>query len=199
MEKKWRCTVCGYVHTGDNPPERCPLCKAPASKFVEIKEEAGEISWADGHTLGVAKGCDKEIWEGLQTHFAGECSEVGMYIAMSRQADREGYPEIAEAYRRIAYEEADHAARFAELLGEVVWDTETHRHPRQGTQLRRHPRHSSRDVQGRGPSRTGIRGTLQEILRGQEVITRPSLPPCSRRGSCNTHREWDFRDSVCMY
>ena len=108
MEKKWRCTVCGYVHTGDNPPERCPLCKAPASKFVEIKEEAGEISWADGHTLGVAKGCDKEIWEGLQTHFAGECSEVGMYIAMSR-----------------AYEEADHAARFAELLGEVVWDTKT--------------------------------------------------------------------------
>ncbi len=125
MEKKWRCTVCGYVHTGDNPPERCPLCKAPASKFVEIKEEANEISWADGHTLGVAKGCDKEIWEGLQTHFAGECSEVGMYIAMSRQADREGYPEIAEAYRRIAYEEADHAARFAELLGEVVWDTKT--------------------------------------------------------------------------
>ena len=97
MEKKWRCTVCGYVHTGDNPPERCPLCKAPASKFVEIKEEANEISWADGHTLGVAKGCDKE----------------------------EGYPEIAEAYRRIAYEEADHAARFAELLGEVVWDTKT--------------------------------------------------------------------------
>ena len=120
MEKKWRCTVCGYVHTGDNPPERCPLCKAPASKFVEIKEEANEILWADGHTLGVAKGCDKEIWEGLQTHFAGECSEVGMYIAMSRQADREGYPEIAEAYRRIAYEEADHAAKFAELLGEVV-------------------------------------------------------------------------------
>ena len=106
MEKKWRCTVCGYVHTGDNPPEKCPLCKAPASN-------------------GVAKGCDQEIWEGLQTHFAGECSEVGMYIAMSRQADREGYPEIAEAYRRIAYEEADHAARFAELLGEVVWDTKT--------------------------------------------------------------------------
>ena len=125
MEKKWRCTVCGYVHTGDNPPEKCPLCKAPASKFVEIKENAGEISWADGHTLGVAKGCDQEIWEGLQAHFAGECSEVGMYIAMSRQADREGYPEIAEAYRRIAYEEADHAARFAELLGEVVWDTKT--------------------------------------------------------------------------
>ena len=105
MEKKWRCTVCGYVHTGDNPPEKCPLCKAPASKFVEIKEDANEISWADGHTLGVAKGCDQEIWEGLQTHFAGECSEVGMYIA--------------------AYEEADHAARFAELLGEVVWDTKT--------------------------------------------------------------------------
>lgn len=125
MEKKWRCTVCGYVHTGATPPEKCPLCKAPASKFVEIKEDNNEISWADGHTLGVAKGCDKEIWDGLQAHFAGECSEVGMYIAMSRQADREGYPEIAEAYRRIAYEEADHAAKFAELLGEVVWDTKT--------------------------------------------------------------------------
>ena len=125
MEKKWRCTVCGYVHTGDNPPEKCPLCKAPASKFVEIKEDANEISWADGHTLGVAKGCDQEIWEGLQTHFAGECSEVGMYIAMSRQADREGYPEIAEAFKRYAFEEAEHASKFAELLGDVLKDTKS--------------------------------------------------------------------------
>ena len=125
MQKKWRCTVCGYVSTGDTPPERCPICKAPASKFVELKEEATSLTWADEHTVGVAKGCDPEIWEGLQAHFTGECSEVGMYIAMSRQADREGYPEVGEAFKRIAYEEADHAAKFAELLGEVVWDTET--------------------------------------------------------------------------
>lgn len=125
MEKKWRCTVCGYVHTGENAPEKCPLCKVPAEKFVELVEESKELTWADEHTVGVAKGCDPEIWEGLQAHFLGECTEVGMYIAMSRQADREGYPEVAEAYRRIAYEEADHAARFAELIGEVVWDTKT--------------------------------------------------------------------------
>ncbi len=128
MEKKWRCTVCGYVHTGANPPEKCPVCKAPAEKFVEIKEEKkdGELTWADGHKIGVAKDCDKEVWDGLQAHFTGECCEVGMYLAMSRQADREGYPEIAEAYKRIAYEEADHASKFAELIGEVVWEsTET--------------------------------------------------------------------------
>ncbi len=120
MEKKWRCTVCGYVHTGSNPPEKCPVCKAPASKFVEIEEKPSGLTWADGHTVGVAQGCDQEIWDGLQAHFTGECCEVGMYIAMSRQADREGYPEIGEAYRRIAYEEADHAAKFAEMIGEVV-------------------------------------------------------------------------------
>lgn len=129
MEKKWRCTVCGYVHTGDTPPEKCPICKADASKFVEIKEaksESDEPIWADGHTVGVAKGCDKEIWDGLQNHFNGECTEVGMYLAMSRQADREGYPEVAEAYKRIAFEEAEHASKFAELIGEVVCDsTET--------------------------------------------------------------------------
>lgn len=125
MSKKWICTVCGYVHEGDTAPEKCPLCKAPREKFEEVKEQAGELTWADEHRIGVAKDVDPEILEGLRAHFNGECTEVGMYIAMSRQADREGYPEIAEAYRRIAYEEADHAARFAELLGEVVWDTET--------------------------------------------------------------------------
>ncbi|MCL2023727.1 MAG: NADH peroxidase [Oscillospiraceae bacterium] len=116
--KKFICTVCGYVHEGDAPPEACPLCKAPASKF---KEQSGEgLVYADEHVIGVAKDCDPEILEGLRMNFAGECTEVGMYLAMSRQADREGYPEVAEAYKRIAFEEAEHAARFAELLGEVV-------------------------------------------------------------------------------
>ena len=125
MKKKFRCLVCGYIHEGDSAPAECPICHAKADKFVEIVEKEGEITWADEHKLGVAKGIDPEILQGLKDHFAGECTEVGMYIAMSRQADREGYPEIAEAFKRYAYEEADHAARFAELLGEVVWDTET--------------------------------------------------------------------------
>ena len=124
MAKKWICTVCGYVHEGDTPPERCPQCKQPAEKFKELKEDE-DVAYAAEHTLGVAKGVDPEILAGLKAHFEGECSEVGMYLAMSRQADREGYPEIAEAFRRYALEEADHASRFAELLGEVVWDTKT--------------------------------------------------------------------------
>jgi len=116
--KKFICTICGYVHEGAAPPENCPQCKAPASKF---SEQSGEgLVFADEHRLGVAKGVDQEIIEGLQQNFTAECTEVGMYIAMSRQADREGYPEVAEAYKRIAFEEADHAARFAELLGEIV-------------------------------------------------------------------------------
>ena len=122
---KWVCTVCGYVHEGVSAPDACPQCKAPASKFVR-QETSGGLIWSDEHVIGVAKGVDAEILEGLRMNFTGECTEVGMYIAMSRQADREGYPEIAEAYRRIAFEEADHAARFAELLGEVlVADTKT--------------------------------------------------------------------------
>lgn len=124
MSKKFICTVCGYVHTGSAAPEKCPQCHVPASKFKEVVEGA-EMSWADEHRLGVAKGVDAEIVEGLKAHFMGECTEVGMYLAMSRQADREGYPEIAEAYKRYAWEEAEHASRFAELLGEVVWDTKT--------------------------------------------------------------------------
>ena len=125
MKKKFRCLVCGYVYEGESAPAECPVCHAKSDKFVEVTESEGEISWADEHRLGVAKDIDPEILQGLKDHFAGECTEVGMYIAMSRQADREGYPEIAEAFKRYAYEEADHAARFAELLGEVVWDTET--------------------------------------------------------------------------
>lgn len=124
MAKKFICTVCGYVHEGDSAPEFCPQCKVPGSKFKEVEENA-EIVWADEHRLGVAKDVDPEILEGLKNHFMGECTEVGMYLAMSRQADREGYPEVGEAYRRIAIEEAEHAAKFAELLGEVVWDTKT--------------------------------------------------------------------------
>jgi len=124
MKRKFICTVCGYVHEGDEAPEFCPQCKQPRSKFKEVT--SGEtLQWADEHRLGVAKGVDAEILEGLKAHFNGECTEVGMYLAMSRQADREGYPEVAEAYKRIAWEEAEHAAKFAELLGEVVWDTKT--------------------------------------------------------------------------
>lgn len=123
--KKFICTVCGYVHTGDTAPDQCPLCKAKSNKFVEQVETEGALTWADEHRIGVAKGVDEEVLAGLKAHFAGECTEVGMYLAMSRQADREGYPEVAEAYKRIAWEEAEHASKFAELLGEVVWDTKT--------------------------------------------------------------------------
>jgi rubrerythrin len=122
--KKWICTVCGYVHEGETAPELCPQCKQPKEKFKEVVE-GGSLNFADEHRLGVAKGVDKEIWDGLQAHFMGEATEVGMYLAMSRQADREGYPEIAEALKRYAWEEAEHCAKFAELLGEVVWDTKT--------------------------------------------------------------------------
>ncbi len=118
MSKRFVCSVCGYVHTGDAPPDTCPQCKAPRDKFTT--QEAGEKQWADQHVIGVAQGVDPQILEGLRANFTGECTEVGMYLAMSRQADREGYPEVAEAYKRIAFEEADHASRFAELLGEVV-------------------------------------------------------------------------------
>lgn len=116
--KKFICTVCGYVHEGDAIPEKCPQCNAPAAKFVEKAE--GDLVFADEHKIGVANGLDEEVVQGLRENFMGECTEVGMYLAMSRQADREGYPEVAEAYKRIAFEEAEHAAKFAELLGEVL-------------------------------------------------------------------------------
>ena len=125
--KKFRCTVCGYVYEGDAAPEKCPLCKAPASKFVEVEEATadGPLVFADEHVIGVAKGCDDEMIKDLNNHFMGECSEVGQYLAMARQADREGYPEIAEAFKRYAWEEAEHASKFAELIGDIVWDTKT--------------------------------------------------------------------------
>ena len=112
--KKWVCQVCGYVFEGENPPEKCPQCGVPASKFTEQK---GEMSWAAEHVVGVAQGAPEEIIEGLRANFAGECSEVGMYLAMARVAHREGYPEIGLYWEKAAYEEAEHAAKFAELLG----------------------------------------------------------------------------------
>ncbi len=119
--KKFICTVCGYVHEGDEAPENCPQCKAVREKFEEKVQ--GAVDFADGHKVGVAKGLDERVVEGLRDNFMGECTEVGMYLAMSRQAEREGYPEIAEAYKRYAFEEAEHAAKFAELLGEVLTDS----------------------------------------------------------------------------
>ena len=120
--KAYVCKVCGYVHIGDEAPEKCPQCGASKDKF-ELKDMSGAKDYADEHKIGVAQGLDEEVVKGLKDNFMGECTEVGMYLAMSRQADREGYPEVAEAYKRIAFEEAEHAAKFAELLGEVVTDS----------------------------------------------------------------------------
>ena len=117
--KKWRCTVCGYIHEGDKAPEVCPQCKVPAEKFVEVKEDA-DMQWAAEHIVGIASDVDEEVKAGLRAHFEGECSEVGMYLAMSPVAHREGYPEIGLYWEKAALEEAEHAAKFAELLGEVV-------------------------------------------------------------------------------
>ena len=117
---KWVCQVCGYVHEGDEAPEKCPICKAPAEKFTK---QAEDMTWAAEHVVGVAKGVDPEIIEGLRANFNGECCEVGMYLAMARVAHREGYPEIGLYWEKAAFEEAEHAAKFAELLGEVVTDS----------------------------------------------------------------------------
>ena len=118
--KKFVCTICGYVYEGEAAPEACPVCKAPASKFIE---QSGEMTWAAEHVVGVANGAPQEIIDGLRENFTGECTEVGMYLAMARVAHREGYPEIGEYWRRAALEEAEHAAKYAELLGEVVYDS----------------------------------------------------------------------------
>lgn len=118
--KKFVCSVCGYVHEGDTPPEKCPICGVPASKFVE---QTGEMTWAAEHVVGVAKDVPEEIKSGLRANFEGECCEVGMYLAMARVAHREGYPEIGLYWEKAAYEEAEHASKFAELLGEVVTDS----------------------------------------------------------------------------
>ena len=117
---KYVCQVCGYVHEGDSAPEKCPQCGAPASKFTEMKEGN---SWAAEHVVGVAQGASEDIIEDLRANFKGECSEVGMYLAMARVAFREGYAEIGNYWEKAAWEEAEHAAKFAELLGEVVTDS----------------------------------------------------------------------------
>lgn len=119
--KKYVCPICGYVHEGDLPADfKCPRCKCPGSKFIE---QAGELTWASEHVLGVAQDVPEEIKQGLRENFTGECSEVGMYLAMARVAYREGYPEIGAYWEKAAYEEAEHAAKFAELLGEVLSDS----------------------------------------------------------------------------
>ena len=115
--KTWVCTVCGYVWEGETAPEKCPQCGVPASKF---KEQAEGLTWAAEHEVGVAQGVSEDILNDLRANFNGECSEVGMYLAMARVAHREGYPEIGLYWEKAAYEEAEHAAKFAELLGEVV-------------------------------------------------------------------------------
>ena len=117
---KFVCEVCGYVYEGDAAPEKCPVCGAPASKF---KKQEGEMVWAAEHVVGVAQGVSEDIISDLRDNFNGECSEVGMYLAMARVAYREGYPEVGMYYEKAAYEEAEHAAKFAELLGEVVTDS----------------------------------------------------------------------------
>ena len=115
--KKYVCDLCGYVAEGEAPPDVCPVCKAPASKF---SVQGDGMTWAAEHVVGVAQGAPEDLLEGLRAHFNGECTEVGMYLAMSRVAHREGYPEIGLYWEKAAFEEAEHAAKFAELLGEVV-------------------------------------------------------------------------------
>jgi len=118
--KKWVCPVCGYVYEGENPPDKCPQCGVDGSKFTE---QNTEMTWAAEHVVGIAKDVPDDIKEGLRANFAGECSEVGMYLAMSRVAYREGYPEVGDYYYKAGIEEAEHAAKFAEMLGEVVTDS----------------------------------------------------------------------------
>ena len=128
---KYRCLICGHIYDeekegvkfADLPADwKCPTCKQPKEKFVPVEDE---MTWAAEHVVGVAKDVAEDIKNDLRANFEGECSEVGMYLAMSRQADREGYPEVAEAFKRYAWEEAEHDAKFAELLGDCVWDTKT--------------------------------------------------------------------------
>lgn len=118
--EKFVCNVCGYVYEGDAAPAQCPICKAPADKFTK---QEGEMTWAAEHVVGVAQGASEDIMKDLRMNFEGECSEVGMYLAMARVAHREGYPEVGMYYEKAAYEEAEHAAKFAELLGEVLSDS----------------------------------------------------------------------------
>jgi len=118
--RKFVCPVCGYVYEGMNPPEKCPQCGCAGARFTE---QSSEMTWAAEHTVGVAQGSSEDIMHDLRANFTGECTEVGMYLAMARVAHREGYPEIGLYYEKAAHEEAEHAAKFAELLGEVITDS----------------------------------------------------------------------------
>ena len=179
---KWTCSVCGYTYEGPEPPAKCPQCGVPADKFVEVKE--GEIEFVDEHVVGVAQGVDPEIIQGLKDNFNGECSEVGMYLAMARVAHREGYPEIGLYWEKAAWEEAEHAAKFAELLGEVVTDStkknlEMRVEAEAGAcagkkalaklakdqNLERDPRYCSRNGKRRSKTRQGICWSAEEIFR----------------------------------
>ncbi len=115
---KFVCKVCGYIHEGDAAPAKCPQCGVPADKFSKMEEKA--MTWATEHVVGITEGVSEDIINDLRANFNGECSEVGMYLAMSRVAFREGYPEIGLYWEKAAFEEAEHAAKFAEILGEVV-------------------------------------------------------------------------------
>ena len=115
---KWVCKVCGYVHEGDTPPEKCPQCGVPADKFEKVEES--KTSWATEHVVGITEGVSEDIINDLRANFTGQYSEAGLYLAMARVAFREGYPEIGLYWEKAAYEEAEHAAKFAEILGEVV-------------------------------------------------------------------------------
>ena len=115
---KFVCSVCGYIHEGDSAPEKCPQCKVPAEKFNKVEEN--KLTWATEHVVGITEGVSEDIIKDLRANFEGECCEVGMYLAMARVAAREGYPEIALYWEKAAYEEAEHASKFAEILGEVV-------------------------------------------------------------------------------
>ena len=163
--KKWVCTVCGYVYEGEAAPAECPVCHAPAEKF---QEQSGEMTWAAEHVVGVAQGVSEDIIADLRANFEGECSEVGMYLAMARVAHREGYPEIGLYWEKAAYEEAEHAAKFAELLGEVVTDStkknlEMRVEAENGATAGKFE-HCTRDGKRRGSSRQSIRRTSEEIL-----------------------------------
>ena len=131
--KKWVCTVCGYIYEGEEPPEKCPVCGVNSDKFVEKKDK---LDWADEHHVGCAKGIDEDLLEDLRAHFIGECTEVGMYLAMGRVADREGYPEVGVTYDKIAAEEALHAAKIAELLGDTVVPSDKETGSMQRTKLK---------------------------------------------------------------
>ena len=162
---KWVCSVCGYVYEGENAPEVCPVCKAPADKFIKQGEE---MTWAAEHVVGVAQGVSEDIIEDLRANFQGECSEVGMYLAMARVAHREGYPEVGLYYEKAAYEEAEHAAKFAELLGEVVTDS-----TKKNLQMRVEAEHGATagkvDLAKRAKAANldAIHGTVHEMARDE--------------------------------